>query len=162
GRMTTPDDRAAVREAVLEVDDPEWPMPQPHGRGGPVPRRLRVWLAPDGTRFAIITERGPGMSVTNVAEYAYAALPARWPGPGLRVFEHYPVETGSNPAEHFDEITLGDGGGPRWRRVAVESLISVLGPAALDDMPDLPADPCEEPDAGRRPRRPAAPSGPGV
>jgi Family of unknown function (DUF6166) len=153
--MTTP---IADDQAVLELDDPEWPMPQPHSSSGPVPRRLRVWRTPGGRRFAIITERGPGMSVTNVAGYAYAALAARWPGPGLRVFEHYPAGTGVSLEEHFDEITL-DGRATRWQRVTNEWLVSVLGPGVLDDMPDLPPDPCDEATAARRAQ---APCGPGV
>jgi hypothetical protein len=125
-------------QAVQELDDPEWPMPQPFGGQRSVPRRLRVWRGDDGTRYAVITERGTGMSVTNVAEHAHAALAARWPGARVRVLEHYPAEGDSG--EHFDEITL-DRGRPVWRRIPTEFLLAELGDAVLDDLPPLPPDP---------------------
>ena len=51
--------------AVLIHSDQEWPMP---GFGGTVsPRWPRVWRA-GGTVWAVVTERGGGTSITNVAE----------------------------------------------------------------------------------------------
>jgi hypothetical protein len=156
-----PADTPIPTAAALVLDDPEWPMPQHSAEPGrppaTMPRRLRVWRLTDGTLLAVITERGPGTSVTNVAEHAYAALAHRYPG-RLRVVEHYPAETGVDDAEHFDEITLLPTGAPRWRRIPIARIIGWCGPTVLDDMPELPPDP----DDTVRPLRPmpAAPIGP--
>ncbi len=158
-----PADTPLPPAAVLVLDDPEWPMPQHAAEPGrtpaTVPRRLRVWRLADATLLAVITERGPGTSVTNVAEHAYAALTRRYPGP-LRVIEHYPAESGVDNAEHFDEITLLPTGAPRWRRIPIARITGWCGPAVLDDMPELPPDP----DDTVRPARltPTIPTGPGL
>jgi hypothetical protein len=156
--LTAADDQSPE----FELDDPGWPMPQPFWRSGAAPRRLRVWRTPDGTRFAIITERGPGMSVTNVAAQAYAAAAARWPGAPIRVFEHYPAGMGADAAEHFDEITVSPSGAPVWHPVRTADLVAVLGTGVLDDMPELPPDPCDGPGTERGLPRLPPPSGPGV
>lgn len=135
-------------------DDPEWPLPG-LGGGPSSPRRLRVWQRPAGELLAVITERGPGVSVTNVAEHVHAALSAAYAGRPLRVLEHYPPEPGE--LESFDEITVV-AGQPHWRRLSTPDLIAAVGAAVLDDMPPLPPDP-ERP-ATSRPR-PPAPTGPG-
>lgn len=71
--------------AVLIRDDGEWIMP---GFGRPSPRRLRVWRLADSTLLAVITDRGPGTSVTNVAEHAYAKVRSEYPDEIVRVVEH--------------------------------------------------------------------------
>jgi len=69
-RWWLPDRRWAERDpavtALLIHVDPEWPMP---GFGGTVsPRRLRVWRTDTGAVWVVITERGAGTSITNVAD----------------------------------------------------------------------------------------------
>lgn len=159
-----PADPPVPLPGVLVLDDPEWPMPQctaePGRTPATMPRRLRVWRLADGTLLAVITERGPGTSVTNVAEHAYTVLARRYPGGRLRVVEHYPADTGVDDAEHFDEITLLATGAPRWRRIPIARITGWCGPTVLDDMPELPPDPD---DTGRPARpMPAAPAGPGL
>ncbi|MGI9156783.1 MAG: DUF6166 domain-containing protein, partial [Marmoricola sp.] len=143
--------------AELIRDDPEWPMPGFFG-GRPWPRRLRVWRLPDETVLAVVTERGPGPSVTNVAEHVHAALSRVYPG-SLRMIEHYPPGA-TSLGEFFTEVTLIDGH-PNWRRLRTTDLVAQLGAGVLDDMPDLPPDPehDEPPPPRPRPRPPA--SGPG-
>ncbi|MDN5894783.1 MAG: hypothetical protein L0H93_12230 [Nocardioides sp.] len=114
--------------AELIRDEPAWPMPSLT----PTPslRRLRVWRLPDGGHVALITERGPGTSVTNVAERAYAAV--RRDHPRTRVFEHYPAQLGILGEEHFDEITVVDGK-PIWSPWPPAAIATWLGKSALED-----------------------------
>lgn len=116
--------------AALVHDDPTWPMPS-FTPGRTSPRRLRVWRIADGTHLAFITERGPGTSVTNVAERAYAAVRQRFPD--ARVFEHYPAEAGVSSEEHFDEITLDSRGGPRWSPWPAGAIAEWVGSTALEE-----------------------------
>ncbi len=69
--------------ALLIRDDPEWPMPGFHGQDSR--RRLRVWRCDNGGLAAVITERGAGTSVTNVAQDAHAATAGQPPGEAVRV-----------------------------------------------------------------------------
>jgi hypothetical protein len=106
--------------AVLIHVDPEWPMP---GLGGTVsPRRLRVWRTDIGAVWVVVTERGAGTSITNVAEVVVPLIRARYPG--ARVVEHYPPEPGS--LEHFDEIVF-TAECLRLRRIPVEEIVALLG-----------------------------------
>jgi hypothetical protein len=139
----------------LVLDEPEWPMPQPHGNHASTPRRLRVWRLGDGTDIAVVTERGPGMSVTNVAEHVHAVLTKQFPGP-LRVVEHYPDD---HRGEHFDEITVMRRT-PSWRALATDQMVAWCGPSVLDDMPELPPDPEHEAASEPRTGRLAPPDGP--
>jgi hypothetical protein len=130
--------------AILLLDDPTWPMPQPvrswrsPDRPEPsAPRRLRVWRLPGGTHVAVITERGPGMSVTNVAALAYAALAERYADVPLRVIEHYPPEGPSTP-EHFDEILVEPGEGQTWRHLPLTDVVAMLGVGVLDPPSSVP------------------------
>lgn len=118
--------------ARLIRDEPAWPMASL--TSAPSYRRLRVWSLPDGGLVAVITERGPGTSVTNVAEHAYAAV--RRDHPGARVFEHYPAEQGVSDQEHFDEITVTNGR-PSWVPWPAAAIALWLGPEALET-PFLP------------------------
>lgn len=124
--------------ASLLRDDPEWMMP---GLGPASPRRLRVWRSndPQQTVVAVVTERGPGTSVTNVAGDAFRRIAEHYPGVPLRVFEHYPADRVS--PEHFDEITLDSHGGPKWTRWTARQLVALCGDGVLDDMPALPQEP---------------------
>ena len=120
--------------AVLIHVDPEWPMP---GFGGTVsPRRLRVWRTDTGAVWVVITERGAGTSITNVADVVVPLIRARYAS--ARVVEHYPPEPGS--PEHFDEI-VATAECLRWHRIRVEEIVALLGEQVLDDVPVLPPDP---------------------
>lgn len=114
--------------AELIHDEPEWPMPSLTRE--PSLRRLRVWRVGEGALVAIITERGEGTSVTNVAREAYAAVQARYPG--ARVFEHYPADVGADPAEHLDEITLTREGRTVWKPWPVAVIAEWIGPNVLE------------------------------
>lgn len=131
----------------LVRDYPEWMMPGINGESSP--RRLRLFTDREGGSWAVVTERGPGRSITNVAEFAYALLKRQIPG--ARVVEHYPPRCGhienliaeysQSTTETFDEITLQPDGQPSWRRISPTEMVSILGQKVLDDMPNLPPDP---------------------
>ena len=137
--MHTRDSRPPRPPARQILDDLEWPMPQQNGP--PAPRRLRVWMFPDGTRIAAVTERGVGMPVTDVAELVSAALHRRWPDDPdkLRIFEHHPPT--NRGLDHFRQLILNDTGQSHWRDVPVEQMVAWCGDGVLDDMPELPPDP---------------------
>jgi hypothetical protein len=134
--------------ALLRLDLPDWEMPQPDRADGvgsdPVPRRLRIWELPDGTYIAVITERGEGRSVSNVAELAYAAVVFDCFGDvgrsRVHVFEHYPPTPGF--PETFEEITVEPRPPhrPSWRDVPVDEMVRLCGPDVLD-VPDEPPAP---------------------
>lgn len=140
-RMPTP------ASCVLLFDLRRWPMPQPgpgDALGAPVPRRLRVWqqFESDGSVLytAVITERGAGMSVTNVAELAYAMvvhdlgqlLGTRIEHERVRIFEHYPASNAF--AESFAQITVEPRPPyrPSWRQVPRAEMVALLGSPVLD------------------------------
>ena len=107
------------------------------GFGGTVsPRRLRVWRTDTGAVWVVITERGAGTSITNVADVVVPLIRARYAS--ARVVEHYPPEPGS--PEHFDEI-VSTAECLRWHRIRVEEIVALLGEQVLDDVPVLPPDP---------------------
>jgi hypothetical protein len=91
--------------------------------------------------MAVITERGPGTSVTEIAEHAYAQVLAEHPSQLVRVVEHYPDDGQSICGEHFDEITVTAAGDPRWTPWERSEMIALVGEGVLDDMPPLPPDP---------------------
>ena len=126
--------------ARMILDDPDWRMPQ-HGIPSGVPRRLRVWMFPDGTRLAVITDRGPGAPVKTAAELAFVSLHRRWPDnpEKLRIIEHYPPQL--QRGEFFEEVTLDEAGIPSWHPMPTQQLIAWCGTGVLDDMPELPPDP---------------------
>jgi Family of unknown function (DUF6166) len=138
--MSSPSSRPPRPPARMIVDDLEWSMPQ---RGTPcgVPRRLRVWMFPDGTRLAVITDRGTGEPAKTVAELAFVSLHRRWPDnpEKLRIIEHYPRQL--HRREFFEEVTLDEAGIPVWHPMSTQQLISWCGTGVLDDMPELPPDP---------------------
>jgi hypothetical protein len=116
----------------LIVDDPQWPMPQPFGNPGTTAaRRLRVWVAA-GEVTAVVTERGEGMSVTNVAGQVHEVLLGQYRTLGqVRVLEHYP-DDGDRRGEHFDEISVDDGL-PHWRHVPTSQVTAWCGADVLED-----------------------------
>jgi hypothetical protein len=101
----------------LELDDPFWRYPSGAGTGEGV-ARLRVWAASGGTgHLAVVAELGPGASVTNSIEDIWDALRARWLG-GLTLLEHYPAaESFPGDGEHLEQVVIGPGRQPEWRRV---------------------------------------------
>ena len=99
------------------------------GFGGTVSQRLlRVWRTDTGVVWVVITERGAGTSITNVAEAVFRMIRSRYAD--ARVVEHYPPEPGS--IEHFDEIAP-TAEGLRWRRIPVEEIVGLLGKQVLAD-----------------------------
>lgn len=137
---------------MLIRDQADWPLP---AAPSPSRRRLRVWRLAEGTVVAVITERGDGTSVTNVAEPVYAAMVAEYKGAMVRVFEHYP-EAGSDWPEHFDEIIRLVDGRLSWRRVSQAEMVELVG-----------SDVVLGPQRRRRERHPrpvtpAPPAGPGL
>jgi hypothetical protein len=63
---------------------------------------LRVWRADDG-HFAVVTERGMGLSVTNAAEAIRQALAERY-GEPLALAEHWTAEQAPVTGEHVDLV----------------------------------------------------------
>ena len=113
---------------TLIRDEPAWTYPAPTG---PASRRLRVWdlgLPTPRCLVAVITEAGPGMSITTAAAQIAAALAAEYPDDWLEVIEHWPPGTGSDPAEHYDQVEclppLRDD--PHWRRLDTAALTQTL------------------------------------
>jgi hypothetical protein len=159
--MSSPLSRPPRPPARMIIDDLEWSMPQRDEPRG-APRRLRVWMFPDGTRLAVITDRGPGTAAKTVVELTFASLRRRWPDDiqRLRIIEHYPPQVGYE--ESFTEVTIDNDGRPSWRRLPSEQMIAWCGMAVLDDMPELPPDP-ELSDAVVAPSSShARPDGPGI
>lgn len=110
---------------MLIRDQHDWPMP---GGSQLSVRRLRVWRLADGSLVAVVSESGPGISITNVAREAYGAIAAEYGGEPLRVFEHYP-DGGRDLPERLDEIRVADGH-VGWRRCTSE-LVDLVGPGVL-------------------------------
>ena len=137
--MHTSDSHPPRPPARLILDDLEWPMPQ-HNLSM-APRRLRVWMFPNGARIAVVTERGVGMSVAEVAGLVSAALHQQWPDDPdkLRIFEHHPPT--SDSGEQFRELLVDRAGVAAFRAVGVEQMLAWCGDGILDDMPELPPDP---------------------
>ena len=159
--MSSPSSRPPRPPARMILDDPEWSMPQrgiPHG----VPRRLRVWMFPDGTRLAVITDRGPGTPAKTVAELAFVSLHRRWPDnpEKLRIIEHYPPQL--QRREFFEEVTLNEAGIPAWHPMSTQQLIAWCGTCVLDDMPELPPDPEFSDVTAMTSRADGLPDGPGI
>ena len=159
--MSAPPSRPPRPPARMILDDPEWPMPQ---RGIPqgVPRRLRVWMFPDGTRLAVITDRGPGAPAKTVAELAFVSLHRRWPDnpEKLRIIEHYPPQL--QRREFFEEVTLDEAGMPARRPMPTQQMIAWCGTGVLDDMPELPPDPEFFDVTAKTSRGYELPDGPGI
>jgi hypothetical protein len=111
---------------VLIRDDPAWTYPSPTG---PASRRLRVWdlgLPTPRCLMAVITEAGPGMSITNAAVEVKAALAAEYPGDWLEIIEHWPAGAGCDEVEHYDQVEVLPFCGPQWRRLDSADLASFL------------------------------------
>lgn len=108
--------------AHLIRDDPAWTYLAPTGL---CQRRLRVWHlteAHPGDRrgprhlVAVITEAGPGMTITNAAEMVAKALRDAYPDDHIETYEHWPADTGADPTEHYDLVEVTPGRRPDWYR----------------------------------------------
>lgn len=105
----------------------------------PIVRRLRVYgPAPGQEYYAVVTELGDGMSITNAAEEVATAIDALYPQrtDQMTVIEHYPAASGCGP-EHFDLVAFAGPGrrSPRWAPMPDEWILENLGTDAFDDAP---------------------------
>ncbi|MEY9839415.1 hypothetical protein [Streptacidiphilus sp. EB103A] len=109
-----------------------WPRVLEHDRltyqaaTGAAVRSLRAFRTGPGHVTCIVTEQGPGMSVTNAVHQVHQAIQALWPHDGVRVIEHYP-SAGRDP-EHYDEAFRNPRGSLAWRRVPLAALVAEFGP----------------------------------
>jgi hypothetical protein len=95
-------------------DEPDW-LYQAASAGPFGKARLRVWQTPEGAMFAVVTETGQGLSVTNAATPIWRWLHCRY---GVRVglAEYWP-EGQSGPA-HVDLVLPPQKGFPQdWLRL---------------------------------------------
>ncbi|MGP3950841.1 hypothetical protein [Streptomyces sp. 7N604] len=92
---------------------------------GQVTRPLRAFRTGPFHITCIVTEQGPGMSVTNAAAELHTALRDRWTGSTIRQIEHYPAD-GVEPA-HYDEAFTRPCGGWAWRRLNKSALAAEFG-----------------------------------
>lgn len=124
--------RTPATPASLVLSDPTFTFGTPHGSST---RTLRLWRTNAGGTVAVITEHpdDTGMSVTNAAEYAWAAVQRQHCTPGTRVtvIEHYPGDPVRE--ETFDEITVDPDGRARWTHLDRGLVLLSLG---LDAYPE--------------------------
>ncbi|MET8680976.1 hypothetical protein ABZW18_26195 [Streptomyces sp. NPDC004647] len=103
----------------------------PTTTGRPTSRPLRAFRTGPRHVTAIVTEQGPGTSVTNAPQELRNALQALWPDSTIRQIEHYPA-TRLEPA-HYDEALTGlpSPSGPSgnwgWRRLNPAALATEFG-----------------------------------
>jgi hypothetical protein len=90
---------------ALCQDIPEWVYHPPGQCAGTA--RLRVWGTADGGFFAVVTETGTGLSVTNAADWIWRFLQSRY-GLPFALAEYWP-EGESGPA-HVDLVQPSAGG----------------------------------------------------
>lgn len=105
-----------LRELVL--DDPLWTYRAGPEKGAPEGlARLRVWQAGEAGHFAVVTESGAGLSVTNGAREIWRALAAQFGAP-LGLAEWWPHEQSLRHGMHADLVLPPKPGGePRWVRL---------------------------------------------
>lgn len=105
----------------------------------PITRRLRVYGPAIGQEYyAVVTEAGDGMSITNAAEEVAAAVAALYPRRAnqISIIEHYPAASGCGP-EHFDLVAFAGESrrSPRWAPIPDSWILENLGPDTFDDRP---------------------------
>jgi hypothetical protein len=101
----------------LILDDASWKYPAAGGaREGAA--HLRVWLTagPDPGHLAVITETGPGGSVTKSAAHIRGQLARRYGAP-LLLLEHHDASRTGEGEETLDLVRIGADGSPHWTRV---------------------------------------------
>lgn len=99
-------------KAVLIRDDPNWTYVWPGHRT--TTRRLRVYRTAPGRVTAILTERGPGTSITNAAKVINRKLADEYPDDVVLQVEHFPLDAGCG-MEHFDGFDPNRAQHPWWR-----------------------------------------------
>lgn len=129
----------AVTEPALPLvlDDPGFTY---HPPGQTVTRRLRIYGDVDHVHYAIVTETGPGMSITNAAADVAEALQftCDMTDMPIRIIEHYPESSGCGP-EHFDLVEGQPAGrgaemsATRWQRIPNEQILAMFGPDVFDN-----------------------------
>lgn len=100
------------------LDDPLWTYRAGTERGAPEGlARLRVWQAGGAGHFAVVTESGAGLSVTNGAREIWRALAAEFGAP-LALAEYWPHEQSPDTGVHADLVLPpSPGGAPGWCRL---------------------------------------------
>ena len=94
-------------------DEPQWYYYPPQA-AAPGRARLRVWDTADGGAFAVVTETGWGLSVTNAAGYIRQVL-SRVHGQPLGLLELWP--DGQSGELHADLVLESPRGGLTWSRL---------------------------------------------
>ena len=123
---TAGDALSQVQPVELIRDDPAWVYPSPTG---PAARRLRMWdlgFPTPRCLVAVITEAGPGMSITDAAVEIRRQLAAEYPEDWLEVIEHWPAGSGCDPDEHYDQVDVLPYVGPQWCRLDSADLAGCL------------------------------------
>jgi hypothetical protein len=104
----------------LVLDDPMWVFRAGPERGAPEGlARLRVWRAGETSgHFAVITEKGLGLSVTTGAREIWRVLAEQY-GPPLGLAEHWPHEQSPHIGVHVDLVLAPPhpGSEPEWSRL---------------------------------------------
>lgn len=96
-------------------DEPRWWYPARDTGAGYGEARLRVWNAALTGHFAVVTELGTGVSVTNAAGLIWQKLKAEY-GMPLGLAEHYPAGL-SSLGEHVDMVLSPVGRSLDWMRL---------------------------------------------
>ena len=101
----------------LVADEPSWRYPSAT-TGGAGAAHLRVWLTtgPEPAHLAVVTETGPGASVTRSAGRIRAVLAHRY-GPSVVLLEHYLAPEFDEGMETLDLVRVGADSSPHWTRV---------------------------------------------
>ena len=111
----SPSDLPPLGELV--ADEPSWRYPSAAtAEAGAA--HLRVWLTtgPEPGHLAVVTETGPGTSVTRSAGRIRAALARRY-GPSVVLLEHYLAPEFGEGMGTLDLVRVGANGSPHWSRV---------------------------------------------
>ncbi|MBF6333587.1 hypothetical protein [Nocardia transvalensis] len=98
-------------------DIPNWRYPSACAAGFGI-AHLRAF-GDVGADLVIVSERGIGASVTNSAEYIWAAVAEDFGdrnGDVPVLLEHWPAGAGATEEEHLDQVVVVDGV-PRWRPI---------------------------------------------
>jgi hypothetical protein len=111
----SPSDLPPLGELVAE--EPSWRYPSATTAGAGA-AHLRVWLTtgPEPGHLAVVTETGPGTSVTRSAGRIRAVLARRY-GPSVVLLEHYLAPEFGEGMGTLDLVRVGANGSPHWSRV---------------------------------------------
>lgn len=111
----SPSDLPPLGEMV--ADEPFWRYPSGTAAGENV-AHLRVWMTPgpEPGHLAVVTQTGPGGSITASARLIWAKLARRY-GPPLVLLEHYPAPEVGEGEQTLDVVRIGPDASPHWTRV---------------------------------------------